>query len=66
MSDPDSPAQTPCVRNCCLDDDSICLGCFRSFEEIREWGLVDADRRRAILQNAAKRKEAHEALYGAA
>ncbi len=32
-SNVDAAAQSPCVRNCCLDDDLICLGCFRSLEE---------------------------------
>ena len=28
---------SPCVRNCCLDDDDICLGCYRSLQEICSW-----------------------------
>ena len=59
MNDIDSSAQSPCIRNCCLDDDLTCLGCFRSLDEIKEWGLVDRHRRRIILQNASQRREAH-------
>jgi hypothetical protein len=62
MSDTDISAQSPCIRNCCLDDDLTCLGCFRSLEEIREWGVVDTHRRRIILQNARRRKEASQTL----
>jgi len=58
MSDIDSSDQSPCIRNCCLDDDLTCLGCFRSLEEIKEWGIVDDHRRRIILQNAKQRREA--------
>jgi predicted Fe-S protein YdhL (DUF1289 family) len=58
MSDTDNTAQSPCIRNCCLDDDLICLGCFRSLEEIKDWGVVDNQRRRIILQNAKQRREA--------
>jgi predicted Fe-S protein YdhL (DUF1289 family) len=58
MSDIDSSAQSPCIRNCCLDDDLICVGCFRSLEEIKEWGMVDDDRRRTILQSADRRRNA--------
>ena len=54
--------RSPCVRNCCLDDDLICLGCFRSIEEIKEWTLVDDERRRMILQNAQRRREAQQNL----
>jgi predicted Fe-S protein YdhL (DUF1289 family) len=60
MSDTDCSAQSPCVRNCCLDDDLTCLGCFRSLEEIKEWGVAGHDRRRIILQNAERRKEAYQ------
>jgi uncharacterized protein len=64
MSDIDTSAQSPCRRNCCLDDDLVCLGCFRSLEEIKEWGVVDSDRRRIILQNAEQRNEAAAARCG--
>jgi uncharacterized protein len=50
------PVQSPCVGNCCLDDDLVCVGCFRSLEEIKEWGIVDNRRRGAILLSAAQRK----------
>ena len=58
MIEMDSSAQSPCVGNCCLDDELTCLGCFRSLDEIKEWTLVDDHRRRIILQNAKKRREA--------
>jgi len=55
----DRSANSPCVRNCCLDDDLTCLGCFRSLDEIKEWGIVDDHRRRVILENAKQRREAY-------
>jgi uncharacterized protein len=60
MNDIDASAQSPCIRNCCLDDDLTCLGCFRSLEEIKEWSTVDIHRRRSILQNARQRREASQ------
>jgi predicted Fe-S protein YdhL (DUF1289 family) len=33
-------------------------------EEIKEWGVVDNHRRRIILQNAERRKEVYQMLYG--
>ena len=62
MLDTDDSGQSPCVRNCCLDDSLVCLGCFRSLEEIKEWGLVDNHRRHIILLNASQRSEAHRCL----
>jgi hypothetical protein len=54
--------RSPCVRNCCLDDDLTCLGCFRSLDEIKEWGIADDRRRRIILKNAQQRREAGQGL----
>lgn len=51
-------AQSPCVRNCCLDDNDICLGCFRSILEITQWGTANNQERTAILLNAKNRREA--------
>ena len=62
---PAAPAvQSPCIRNCCLDDDLTCLGCFRSIEEIKEWGIADDARRSIILGNARQRKGAHQLKFG--
>ncbi len=60
MSDIDSSTQSPCIRNCCLDDDDTCLGCFRSLEEIKEWWIVDDLRRQVILGNAKQRRAAYQ------
>jgi predicted Fe-S protein YdhL (DUF1289 family) len=57
MSDIDNSVKSPCIGNCCLDDDLTCLGCFRSLEEIKLWGVVDDQRRLIILQNAKLREE---------
>lgn len=64
MSEIPRSVPSPCVRNCCLDDDLTCLGCFRSIEEIKEWGVVDDHRRLVILQNARQRQQEYEQKYG--
>lgn len=48
--------QSPCVRNCCLNEADICLGCFRSLEEITRWSLVDDEAKTQILMFAAGRR----------
>lgn len=55
-----SRVPSPCVRNCCLNDDDICLGCFRSIEEITQWSAADDEQRRQFLINAAQRREQHQ------
>jgi predicted Fe-S protein YdhL (DUF1289 family) len=44
------------VRNCCLDEADVCLGCGRTVDEIRDWHQADAEGRRAILARAAERR----------
>ncbi|WP_445767860.1 DUF1289 domain-containing protein [Rheinheimera sp.] len=48
-------ADSPCVRNCCLDQQDICLGCGRSVDEIIEWHSANLLRRTQILQLAQAR-----------
>ena len=52
---------SPCVRNCCLDEQEICLGCGRSLVEITAWGGSNDAQRRAILERAAQRRYAGHA-----
>ncbi len=46
---------SPCVRNCCLDEKDICLGCGRSIEEIIRWGDADDKEKLQILMASKKR-----------
>jgi predicted Fe-S protein YdhL (DUF1289 family) len=48
-------ADSPCVRNCCLNGDDICLGCSRTLEEIKLWGNANNQESIVILQNARQR-----------
>ncbi|MEK1908049.1 MAG: DUF1289 domain-containing protein [Pseudomonas sp.] len=46
---------SPCRRQCCLDDQDVCLGCGRRLAEILEWGQAPGSRRREICQAALLR-----------
>ena len=48
--------QSPCVRKCTLDDDDVCVGCFRNIEEICAWGGASNEKRLRILKQAAARR----------
>lgn len=48
-------SSSPCVRNCCLDDADICIGCGRSLDEIRQWSQVDEGERQSILERSRER-----------
>jgi uncharacterized protein len=43
------------VRQCCLDDADVCLGCGRTLAEILAWHAADAEGRSAILARAGVR-----------
>lgn len=45
----------PCVRNCCLDQTDICLGCGRHVDEITGWHQATEQEKQQILQKAAER-----------
>ncbi|MFP5507137.1 MAG: DUF1289 domain-containing protein [Gammaproteobacteria bacterium] len=59
----ETPVASPCVRNCCLDDADICLGCHRSLAEIVAWGGASDQERRAILERAAERARERRLRY---
>ncbi len=57
MSNELNPINSPCIRNCCLNEQDVCLGCFRSLEEIQLWSRIDHKQRLKVLLNAEKRKQ---------
>ncbi|MCQ8878050.1 DUF1289 domain-containing protein [Pseudoalteromonas shioyasakiensis] len=48
--------KNPCIRCCCLDSRDICIGCFRSLEEILEWHSASISRKEQILATCQGRK----------
>lgn len=51
------PVESPCVRNCCLNEADICVGCFRTLHEITCWGTVSDATKLEILKCVAERRE---------
>lgn len=49
------PNSNLCVRNCCLDEDKICMGCGRSLAEILEWHHAQDHRKQIITEQARQR-----------
>ena len=54
---------SPCIRQCCLDDNNVCLGCFRTMDEICKWNESPHDVKLTILTNAEQRQAIHLRLY---
>jgi predicted Fe-S protein YdhL (DUF1289 family) len=47
--------ESPCVRNCCLDNESICMGCHRTMAEICGWHDASDAERLEILERCRVR-----------
>jgi len=48
---------SPCVKICVMHPDAkLCVGCFRSLEEITEWSSMTAERRQEVMAELADRK----------
>ena len=56
MSD-DEP-RSPCISVCVLDDDDICMGCYRSSSEITDWFMATDEQKREVLRQARERMQA--------
>ena len=51
------PITTPCVKVCIVDGASgLCLGCFRTLEEIAGWSRLETGQRAAIMAELPGRR----------
>jgi len=61
VGDPAAPIpeiESPCIGTCTLGPDGLCIGCFRSPEEIGAWLSYSAQQRRAIMERLPLRAQA--------
>ena len=48
--------ESPCVKICAIHPvEKICVGCYRTGQEIGQWSLYDAETRRAIMADLPAR-----------
>ncbi len=47
----------PCIKKCCLNEDDVCLGCFRTFEDMRQWHKANIEEKTQMLKVAQGRKK---------
>ena len=48
--------KSPC-KNICIREDGVCIGCYRSTEEIVRWRTLSDEGKKRVLRNAKRRKE---------
>lgn len=58
-SDPDRevprPTPSPCVRQCTLSDDDVCMGCGRALEDITHWYAMSDEEKAACVARGRER-----------
>ena len=56
-----STPESPCVRDCCLDEAEVCMGCGRSLQEILRWHAASPEEREVIRTTAKLRLDEQQA-----
>jgi len=51
--------EKPCIRQCTLNDEEICMGCFRTFNDMLKWHKSSIEEKKHVLQLAEERSIAH-------
>lgn len=46
---------SPCISVCVLNDSDICEGCYRSAQEITDWGISSNEQKMAVMLNVKQR-----------
>lgn len=52
-----NPVPSPCIEVCRMDERTgLCIGCYRTLEEIARWGAAGNAEKRAILAAITERR----------
>ncbi|MGB1925913.1 MAG: DUF1289 domain-containing protein [Rubripirellula sp.] len=57
MDDQSFQPKSPCTGICKLHPQNYCIGCFRSLDEIAQWGSSNAQEKESILSRCDARKK---------
>ena len=59
----DKAVASPCNSICTLNDDDICIGCYRSADEIRNWSFLDNEQKLDVLIIGGERNRKDNPFY---
>lgn len=48
---------SPCIGECRLDQQELCVGCLRSMAEIMQWPEADNQQKRRVLARVERRRQ---------
>ncbi len=49
--------KSPCISLCTLNEDDICVGCYRTVVEITQWMKMDNSKRLEVLERCRERSK---------
>lgn len=58
MSEIEEQVMSPCVGICCPDQNDVCMGCFRTMDEITRWWDMSSTEKKQLLLELESRKSA--------
>lgn len=50
--------KSPCIGVCVLDDNDVCVGCYRTGLEITDWVMYSDEQKAQVLKACAEREQA--------
>ena len=56
MGDATQPVKSPCIEVCSLNHEDVCIGCYRTANEIIEWFSAPDERKHEILLSVNQRR----------
>ncbi|MCB1615008.1 MAG: DUF1289 domain-containing protein [Pseudomonadales bacterium] len=57
MTEKEEQVMSPCIGICCPDENDICVGCFRTMQEITQWwDMTVAEKKQLILELQSRNK----------
>jgi len=56
-AEPLNAIESPCIGTCTLGSDDLCIGCFRSRQEIASWLSYSSEQRRQIISELPSRAQ---------
>lgn len=54
--------KSPCI-DVCITRDGVCIGCYRSLEEMAGWPSYTEEQKKEVLENIKKRRSSQD-YYG--
>lgn len=54
---PTTESKSPCKKVCRLDEEGMCVGCFRMLDEIANWEIMNEQERSDVLRKAHLRMQ---------